>query len=46
MKLHEYWLGLHPLDWEFALCQCKPIKTSSQSSIIKTRFLQYISGFY
>ena len=17
MKLHEYWLGLHPLDWEF-----------------------------
>ena len=38
MKLHEYWLGLHPLDWEFCFMpvQTYNIKTLSQSSIIKT----------
>ena len=24
MKLHEYWLGLHPLDWEFCFM---PVQT-------------------
>ena len=26
MKLYEYWLGLHPLDWEFCFMSVQTYK--------------------
>ena len=36
MKLYEYWLGLHPLDWEFCFMPVQTYKNANCNNKLDT----------